>query len=77
VIVASGDSALAANAELYNPATGTWAFTGSMTAGRESRTAREDQTANLLTDGQVLVAGGVNFVNHRPTDLASAELYTP
>jgi hypothetical protein len=38
---------------------------------------REDQTANLLPGGQVLIAGGVNFVAHRFTELASAELYTP
>ena len=56
---------------LYNPAANAWTTTGSL------HTAREDQTANLLPNGQVLIAGGVNFVAHRPTDLASAELYTP
>jgi hypothetical protein len=60
-----------ASAILYNPATNSWTLTGSLT------TAREDQTADLLTSGQVLVAGGANFVSHKFTALSSAELYTP
>jgi hypothetical protein len=55
------------NAELYNPATGTWAATGSMT------TARVDQSATLLNNGQVLIAGGANST----AVLSSAELYNP
>jgi large repetitive protein len=58
-------------AVLYNPAANTWTTTGSMTTGRI------DQTTNLLTDGQVLVAGGESFGGHARTLLASAELYTP
>ena len=57
-----------ASAELYNPAAGTWAATGSMT------TAREKQTATLLGTGQVLVSGGIGASG---TALASAELYNP
>src|ERR1017187_1665309 len=77
VLVAGGIAGLnsssgsTASAMLYNPAANAWTSTGSL------HTARDDQTANLLTDGQVLVAGGVLFAAHRPTDLASAELYTP
>jgi hypothetical protein len=77
VLVAGGLVGLNSNpgssssAILYNPAANAWTTTGSMS------TAREDQTANLLTDGQVLAAGGVNFVQHKFTELASAELYTP
>ena len=56
------------SAELYNPATGKWAATGSMT------TAREDHTATLLNNGQVLVTGGVNTAG---ATLTSAELYNP
>ena len=59
------------SAILYSPATNAWTSTGSMSAGRA------DQTANLLPDGQVLVAGGVNFVSHKFTELASAAFYTP
>jgi hypothetical protein len=60
-----------AAAILYDPATNAWTTTGSMT------TRRDLQTANLLTDGQVLVAGGEDFASHKVTLLASAELYTP
>jgi hypothetical protein len=65
VLVAGGvDNIRAvASAELYDPATGTWAATGSMT------TSRVGHTATLLPDGKVLVAGG--------DGLASAELYDP
>lgn len=54
-------------AELYNPVTGTWSATGSMSE------ARGGFTANILTTGpnmgKVLVAGGGNFT--------STELYDP
>src|SRR2546428_354967 len=53
VLVAGGCAYLScederASAELYDPATGTWSYTGSMHA------AREDHTATLLQSGQVL-----------------------
>lgn len=64
-----------ATAELYNPATGNWTTTGSMT------TPRSGQGATRLLDGQVLVAGGIkNFdgmTTYSPVTLASAELYDP
>jgi hypothetical protein len=47
---------------------GTFSYTGAMSG------ARENQTATLLHDGRVLVAGGVNAFS---TALASAELYDP
>jgi hypothetical protein len=50
-----------ASAELYDPATGVWTPTGSMT------TARSFHTATLLPNGQVLVTGYSN----------TAELYDP
>lgn len=55
-------------AELYNPATGTWAATGNMITDRSAH------TATLLPNGKVLVAGG-----ETPGlgALASAELYDP
>ncbi len=56
-----------ATAELYDPTTGVWATTGSMT------TERGGQTATLLPSGAVLVAGGRNS----STLLSSAELYDP
>jgi N-acetylneuraminic acid mutarotase len=56
------------SAELYDPASETWTYTGSLNA------VREGQTATLLASGKVLVAGGYgsNFVT-----LSSAELYDP
>ena len=56
-----------ASAELYNPATGTWTATGSMS------TARAGHTSTVLTTGFVLNAGGSDTFN----ELNSAELYTP
>ena len=50
-----------------NPATGTWTNTGAMTVRRFA------SAAVMLTNGQVLVAGGFNSDN----DLSSAELYNP
>jgi hypothetical protein len=58
-----------ASAELYSPSSGTWTATGSMSTGRSFSFA-----LTLLTNGQVLVAGGWDS-SGRP--LASAELYTP
>ncbi len=59
-------------AELYHPATGTWAPTGSMT------TARTDHTATPLPNGQVLAAGGETQNNKgTPSVTATADLYTP
>jgi N-acetylneuraminic acid mutarotase len=57
-----------ANAELYDPASGTWAATGSL------GTARSEHTATLLPNGRVLVAGGFS---DNYSFLASAELYDP
>jgi hypothetical protein len=60
------DNALA-SAELYDPATGKFTATGSMT------TVRAGETATLLPNGLVLIAGGGFSVDA----LASVELYDP
>ena len=66
-----------ASAELYDPATGTFTATGSMS------TSRSAHTATLLTNGKVLIAGGASYVYYDMptynTDLAvaNAELYDP
>ena len=55
-------------AELYDPATGAWTATGSLT------TARAEHTATLLLDGRVAIVGG------RTSTLsytASVEVYNP
>jgi N-acetylneuraminic acid mutarotase len=60
------------SAELYDPATGAWTKTGPMTIGREL------QTATLLPNGEVLIAGGFNSCDDDfCSDLTDAELYDP
>jgi hypothetical protein len=56
------------SAEVYNPATGTFSATGSLI------TARAGQTATLLANGEVLIAGGTG---NSSNSLASTELYNP
>jgi len=67
VLIAGGDTA---SAELFNPSTGAFTATGSMTVSRSGH------TATLLPDGRVLIAGGILS---GPDSLvtASAELYDP
>ena len=71
VLVAGGynyyGSGALASAELFDPATGSWATAGNL------NTPRDSHTATLLTNGQVLVAGGFN--NRSGGALASAELF--
>jgi N-acetylneuraminic acid mutarotase len=57
-----------ATAELYNPSTGAWKATGSMTVPRAFH------GATLLPNGEVLVAGGSNADG---SSNVSAELYDP
>jgi hypothetical protein len=64
VLVAGGATFNDKSAELYDPSTGTFAATGSMTVVR----MRPSPTATLLGNGKVLVVGDNN-------DLGSAELY--
>ena len=54
------------SAELYDPASGTWAATGSLLQSRSGF------TATLLSNGKVLVAGGFY-----QSGLTTAELYDP
>jgi hypothetical protein len=56
-----------ATAELYDPATGAWTFTGSLSG------PRQDQIFLLLPTGKVLSAGGDN----NGAFLATSELYDP
>jgi WD40 repeat protein len=65
---------LLASAELYDPRTGTFSPTGSMT------TARYAGMATALSDGRVLIAGGFGDAHCTPSSckvLVSAELYQP
>jgi len=70
VLVAGGSnfvSGILASAELYDPATGNWTGAGRLNV------ARWHHTATSLSDGTVLVAGGLS----RRNSLASAEIYDP
>ncbi len=65
---AGNDGGYIASAELYDPSTGVWTVTGSLNQ------ARAYQTAALLQNGDVLIAGGAYNV-YCPT--YTAEYYTP
>jgi Galactose oxidase, central domain len=71
-----GSPEIVATAELYDPRSGTWSATGTMS------TSRRDHTATLLPDGTVLVVGGARNANpggdeRGPEPLDTAELYHP
>jgi hypothetical protein len=67
----SGRGVVRASAELYDPSSGTWTFTGSMGG------ARLGHIAIQLADGRVLVAGGLNSAPPAEIPVTSAELYDP
>src|SRR5215472_16134176 len=57
VLAVTGDGTGANTAELYNPATGTWAFTGTPAVFHEGG------TVTLLANGEVLLAGGASYTS--------------
>jgi len=67
----ASDGSVLSSAELYNPATGTWATTGSMNV------APEGHTATLLANGRVLIAGVGNNTGGSLYTAYTAELYDP
>jgi hypothetical protein len=79
VLVATGSSGpptctrYLSSAELYDPATGQWTYTGSTLVPRESA------NAILLADGRVLLAGGYNGGGSACTDTdpVDTEIYDP
>jgi uncharacterized protein (TIGR03437 family) len=66
------------SAELYEYATGFWSVTKNAAgATTELSVFRAGQTATLLPNGKVLVAGGQSLLGTAPSALNSAELYDP
>jgi uncharacterized protein (TIGR03437 family) len=69
VLVSGRDSG--SGAELYDPGTGVWTRTGDLNTGRIA------DTATLLPNGKVLVAGGTRSGVNFTEPLNTAELYDP
>src|SRR5260370_13357142 len=65
-----GDAGVLSSTELYDPATNTFAPSN---ATPEMNSARVADTATLLRNGKVLIAGGLNFITF--PSLSSTELY--
>jgi hypothetical protein len=72
VLIAGGSNSAGylTSAELYDPSTGTFTFTGSM------HTPRASHSATALTNGEVLLAAGENSSSNGGY-VGSAELYNP
>jgi len=62
----AGNAGVLSSAEMYDPATGTWSQTGSMSQ------ARDEHAAVLLPNGRVLATAGIAQL-----DRFSDELYDP
>jgi hypothetical protein len=69
-VAGQGSSVDLASAELFDPRTGTFSSTGSLS------TVRQGAAVTLLPNGKVLFAGGNNGSGYTG-DLSSAELYDP
>jgi hypothetical protein len=67
----SGVTPLKSSADVYNPSTGTFTPAGYMV------TAQIGSTATLLSNGKVLIAGGVTSWCCQPATIANPEVYDP
>jgi len=74
VLVAGGQNSSGSDlytAEIYDPQTGQWSYTGSL------NTSRRGATLVALADGRALIAGGARGAPDGNRFLASAEIYDP
>ena len=69
--IGPGSNIPLSSAEIYDPATGNWTSTGTMSAGRYVH------TGTLLANGKVMVAGGYTLVSGALSSASSAEIYDP
>ena len=67
----SNGTATTASAEVYDPTSGTWTVVASMT------TPRQSQGAVGLSNGTVLVVGGLNDASSAVIGVGSLEVYDP
>jgi galactose oxidase-like protein len=67
------DGPILEDAEIYNPATGTFTGLGTITGALP----RYDGTATLLRNGDVLIAGGTDLFDCKGGSLNTAALYHP
>ncbi len=72
VLIVGGNPGGLKTAEIYNPATGTFAATAGVMS-----TPRQNHSATLLADGTVLIAGGDGNVGTERTAWNTAEIYKP
>jgi N-acetylneuraminic acid mutarotase len=70
-VLVSGEHNTMTGCELFDPAKGQWTATGALNVGRGSH------ISELLDDGRVFVAGGINWGEVGTPSFDSAELYDP
>jgi N-acetylneuraminic acid mutarotase len=70
-VLLAGEHDPLTSAELYDPQTGKWSATGKLITGRGGH------TTTLLTDGSVLIAGGIDYSADGTPIFASAEVFDP
>jgi N-acetylneuraminic acid mutarotase len=69
-LLGAANAAPIANADLYNPTTGSWS--GTLLAN-----ARSLHAANRLPDGRVVVTGGAQGTLTAPSSIAGVEVFSP
>lgn len=70
-VLLAGEHDTLTGAELYDPSTSEWKSTGRLGVGRGNH------STTLLSDGRVLIAGGIDYYGPETPIFASAEIYDP